>query len=134
MATKARKDKPVNLKFKLPKSLDLTGKTVKMEVYDELDALDAGQSGAMSQIGASSRYKGTFTPDENGAWRVEFYVEDDTTLDRSYEFMRDFSVGDYDNDDIGALSVTIEGKVDNVASDVTDIKASIGEVDPPMIG
>ena len=48
-----------------------TGKTVAMDVYDETQTLDSGQSvAAMSEIGSVGRYRETFTPDAEGDWIV----------------------------------------------------------------
>ena len=47
-----------------------TGLTVTMNVYDEAGVLDAGQSGAMTEIGTTGRYEKSFTPDAAGYWRA----------------------------------------------------------------
>jgi hypothetical protein len=132
VATSATKDKVEKITYKLPKSLDMTDKTVKIDVYDEVDALDTAQSVTLTS--ANHKYKAQFTPDEDGAWRVELYVEDDNTSEKTYEFIRDYSVGNFDTDDVGALTTTVENKVDQIGVIVTDIQNTGGGSDAPMLG
>ena len=50
-----------------------TGKTIQMNVYDEGQALDAGKSGTMTEIGSTGRYYKSFTPDVVGFWLIMAY-------------------------------------------------------------
>jgi len=132
MATSATKGKQEKITYRLPKSLDITDKTVKLDVYDEVDALDAAQSVTLTSL--NHKYKAAFTPDEDGAWRVELYVEDDNTSEKTFEFIRDYSVGNFNTDDVGALTTTVENKVDQIGVIVMDIQNTGGGSDAPMLG
>ncbi len=49
-----------------------TGKTIAMDVYDELGALDGAKSVvAMTEVGVTGRYVASWTPDAEGDWVVQ---------------------------------------------------------------
>ena len=96
--------------------------SVNMDVYDELEALDGVQSGAMTQIGTSKRWKKIFTPDAEGDWHIE--VQDDL----GGEAIKHYSVGQFNINTIGADVATLDAKVDAIDVKVNNIK------NPPMIG
>ena len=120
-----------------------SGIVVTMNVYDEAGVLDAGQSGAMVEIGTTGRYKKSFTPDANGEWSVQIADANGGKAVASY------SVGTYNLQSIGATGASIEAKVDIVdanidtlASDLATMDGKIDIIDaklasiqaPPMIG
>jgi len=95
----------------------VSGLTVQMDVYDEADVLDAGQSTTMTEIGTTGRYKATFTPGAEGDWSVQ--IDDGT----GGKVVKHFSVGSYNIQSIGANLQSVETKVDGL-----DLSQ------PPMIG
>lgn len=54
-----------------------TGQVVTMEIYDETGDKDEATfpDEVMVESGASGRYISSFTPDEEGEWRVDIYDE-----------------------------------------------------------
>jgi hypothetical protein len=99
-----------------------TGVVVMMSVYDEAGSLDAGQSGAMTEIGSTGRYKKSFTPDAEGLWLVQI---DDA---QGGKVVKSYSVGITNISEIGATVTTINAKVDDLQTTVE------GLTSPPMIG
>ena len=114
-----KKDEPIRVLYRA--SAGVT--SVNMDVYDETDTLDATQSGVMTQVGTTNRWIATFTPDADGNWSVNF-VE----TGGSGDLIRDYSVGNYNIDSVGAGISTNEAKIDALAVSVAAI------VSPPMIG
>jgi hypothetical protein len=116
--------------YKVGESIDVvyqaaggaTGVVVTMSVYDEAGALDAGQSGAMVEIGATGRYKKSFTPDAEGLWLVQ------TNDANGGKTVKSFSVGQFNVAEIGATVTTINAKVDDLQTAVENLVA------PSMIG
>jgi len=108
---------------------------VNMDVYDETDTLDAGQSGAMAQIGVSDRWQMTFTPDENGNWSVSI------TDDKGGNVIKDYAVGDYNVDSVGAGVASVDAKIDAIQGGdgdtletLSDQIDGISPTSAPMIG
>lgn len=99
-----------------------TGIAVTMDVYDEAGALDAAQSGAMTEIGTTGRYRHSFTPDAEGLWHVQV---SDASGGKS---VKSYSVGQTNISEIGATVTTINAKVDDLQDAVE------GMVAPPTIG
>lgn len=107
-----------------------TGLTINMKVFDEADAEDALQSGAMTEIGTSGIYWKSFTPDAVGEWRVEC-----AKADGSGAVTRHYSVGTVNLEDVGDVLSTVDGKVDTVEGKIDAIDLELdGLVTPPMIG
>ena len=80
-----------------------TGETVAMDVYDEAQVLDVGQSVvAMPEIGATGRYIDEFTPDAEGAWVV--LLSDGSNKG---EVVSHYAVVGHDLDSIGDVVDTI---------------------------
>lgn len=96
-----------------------TGKTITMNVYDEAHALDAGQSGAMAEIGATGRYWKSFTPDAEGEWIITMV----NTTDGGGETVKSYAVAGHDLDSVGDLVTTLDGKADTIDTVVDAIKA-----------
>lgn len=99
-----------------------TGIVVTMSVYDEAGVLDAGQSGAMVEVGTSGRYKKSFTPDAEGLWVIQI---DDAEGGKA---VKTYSVGTTNISEIGAIVSTLDAKVDDLQDAVENLEA------PPMIG
>lgn len=99
-----------------------TGIVVTMNVYDETGSLDSGQSGTMTEIGSTGRYKKAFTPDAEGLWLVQINDAQGGKVVKTY------SVGTTNISEIGATVTTINTKVDALQSTVE------GLANPPMIG
>lgn len=118
----AKADYKVNESITVIVRMSAGSTSVNMDVYDELDALDGVQSGAMTQIGTSKRWKKTFTPDTEGDWHIE--VQDDL----GGEAIKHYSVGQFNINAIGADVATVESKIDALDTKVTNI------INPPMIG
>jgi hypothetical protein len=105
----------------------LTGKTVKMDVFDETDTLDAGQSGVMTVIGTTRNYQKSFVPDAQGNWRAECYAITTTNV-RSGQVTEAYVVGSFNIDTVGATVADVEAKIDAIAATMED------QDSPPMIG
>lgn len=114
MAYNATKDEVVTVRYRTPRGFDTTSKTLKMDVFDHLDAADAPQSAAMSQVGSGNKYKADFTPSDNGQWTVVCYWEHDTTGAIELEKQLVFNVGNFNVNTVGAIVSTNEAKLDAV--------------------
>jgi len=105
----------------------LIGKTVKMDVFDETDTLDVGQSGSMTIIGTSRNYQKTFVPDAQGNWRAECYAITTANV-RSGQVTESYAIGSFNIDTVGATLADVEAKVDILTDAMSD------QDSPPMIG
>lgn len=104
--------------------------SVNMDVYDETDTLDAGQSGAMTQLGGSNRWVKEFTPDANGNWSVH------VTDNEGSSVIKDYSIGNYNIDSVGAGVATVESKIDALenispAEVNTEVDSALADYDAP---
>ena len=109
---------PITVSYKVSGSV--AGKSIKMDVFDETDTIDAVQSTDMT-LSHGKTYRATFTPDELGTWRVECYLEDDITLEVTKLVIRDYEVTSH--------------SIQSLGDDINDIQSTISDVDdPPMIG
>jgi len=109
-----------------------TGATIDMEIYDESGAKDVVNfpDVVMSEIGASGRYEGSFTPDAIGDWSVQIQKNDATG-----KVVKHFSVGDYNVSDVGSNVAVVDGKVDALDTKVDTVNSKIdGLTSPPMVG
>jgi len=92
-----------------------TGKTITMSVYDEVHALDAGQSGAMAEIGATGRYWKAFTPDAEGEWIIHMT----NTTDGGGDTVKSYAVAGHDLDSVGDAVAALENlSAANVATEL----------------
>ena len=92
-----------------------TGKTITMSVYDEAHALDAGQSGAMAEIGATGRYWKAFTPDAEGEWIIHMT----NTTDGGGDTVKSYAVAGHDLDSVGDAVAALENlSAANVATEL----------------
>jgi hypothetical protein len=92
-----------------------SGLTVDMIVFDEGEVEDVAQATTMTELGTTGRYSALFTPDAEGDWSVQ--ISDSA----GGEAVKQFSVGTYNIQEIGAKLQTVETKVDGIQS-------------PPMLG
>jgi len=92
-----------------------TGKTITMSVYDEAHTLDAGQSGAMAEIGATGRYWKAFTPDAEGEWIIHMT----NTTDGGGDTVKSYAVAGHDLDSVGDAVAALENlSAANVATEL----------------
>lgn len=96
-----------------------TGLTVQMDVYDETDIKDVGQSTTMTEIGNSGKYVATFTPDAEGDWSIQ--INDSA----GGNAVRHYSVGQYNIQEIGANLQSVENKVDTVDGEVSALDSQL---------
>lgn len=68
-------DEAIEVFYQAPNAL--SGKIVQMQVYDGTHAA-YGVLLTLTEIGASGRYYGTFTPDAEGNWAVTIQVDNGT--------------------------------------------------------
>jgi len=97
----------------------LSGLTdVKMEIYDETGAKDVGNfpDVTMTEIGSTGRYKGSFTPDAEGKWRVMV-----NSASHIGKMVKDYDVVAHNIDSIGDAVGTVNSEM---AKDVTVAKDS----------
>lgn len=92
-----------------------TGLTSTMEVFDEAGIKDVAQSGSMTEIGTSGRYRKDFTPDAEGLWIVQ--IEDSA----GGKSVKSYSVGNTNISEIGATVTTLNAKIDNLQSTVESV-------------
>lgn len=71
---------------------------IKMEIYDETGAKDVNTfpDVIMAEIGVTGRYKGSFTPDVKGKWRIMI-----NSVAKKGKMVRDFDIIDHNIDSIG---------------------------------
>ena len=106
-----------------------------MEIYDESGAKDAINfpDVTMTEIGSSGRYKGSFTPDAEGKWRI--MIDSATTPGK---VVKDFGVGGYDVDAVGiavlAEADAIRGADSDTLKTISDQIDNLPQIVPPMIG
>jgi len=102
--------------------------TVQMDVYDEADVLDAGQSGVMVEKGSTGRYVLSFTPDAEGEWSA--HISDSN----GGNAVRQFSVGTDNISSVASRLTTVEGKVDTLDTKVDAINTKVDALEsPPMV-
>ena len=87
-----------------------TGKTIDYNVYDASHTLDAGKSGTMTEIGATGRYYGSFTPDVEGLWNVIMI----NTTDSNGPVVKQYAVAGHDIDSIGDAVAQIDTDLGNL--------------------
>lgn len=82
---------------------------VTMEIFDETGAKDIPNfpDVVMTEIDSTGRYKGSFTPDTEGKWRV---MIDSAT--KPGKIVRDFDIVGHDVDSVGDAIAVTDGKVD----------------------
>lgn len=94
-----------------------TAATINMEVYDEAHVLVPGGPIVLTELGASGRYYGAFTPDNVGEWQVQ--IEESNG---DGKVVKAFSVGTKHLQDVGAT-------VDSIANDTTTLGTNLGIVE-----
>lgn len=98
-----------------------SGIIVDMDVYDETGTLDAGQCGTMTEIGTTGCYRMSFTPDQEGTWIVRITDASGGKATKVY------SVGASNVSEIGVAVASIDAKVTDLQTAITDLES------PPMI-
>lgn len=78
---------------------------IKMEIYDETGVKDIPNfpDVMMTEIGSTGRYKGSFTPDQKGKWRVMI-----NSNSKKGKVVRDYDVVDYNIDSIGGALTNLD--------------------------
>ena len=109
---------------------EATGKTIKMDVYDEAHAEDVGKAvAAMTEFAATGRYYGVFTPDAEGDWTVVMK----NTTDSNGAIVKFYPVGGHNidsiGDDIANLNNLAAGDLNNLAT--SDFDTALATYDPP---
>ena len=103
-----------------------TGKTVKMDVYDETHTKDTEKSVAsMMEIGATGRYYATFTPDAEGEWIVLI----NNTTDANGEVVKAYAVEGHDVDSIGDAIAALNDI--STAEVNAEVDSALADYDPP---
>lgn len=94
---------------------------VTMEIYDESGAKDGVgfPDVVMVEIGVTGRYKGSFTPDTVGKWRVMM-----NSATKPGKVVRDFDIVGHDVDSVGDAVAATDGKV-NVLPTKVEVDAKI---------
>ncbi len=113
-----KKDEPIEVTYQAPGN-ETAIADVTMTIFDETNNLDGVNFAdvVLVEQGTTGVYDGEFTPDAEGEWRIVIAFNSKT----QGSIVKQFSVGNFNVDDIGA-SVTI-------------IQAAVGAIDaPPMIG
>jgi hypothetical protein len=106
---------------------------VTMEIYDETGAKDGVNfpDVVMTEIGASGRYKGQFTPDQQGKWRV---MIDSAT--KPGKLVKDYDVVGHNSHSIGEKLESLQGgdgdTLETLSDQIDGIPTSVDQ--PPMIG
>lgn len=95
---------------------------VTMEIFDETGAKDIPNfpDVVMTEIDSTGRYKGSFTPDVEGKWRV---MVDSAT--KPGKIVRDFDIVGHDVDSVGDAVAITDGKVDTVDGKVDTVDGKI---------
>jgi peptidoglycan hydrolase CwlO-like protein len=111
----------------LHRTLGLTD--LSMKVYDEAGELFSTVIltevlGDGTGLDAGGAYKGNFTPDAKGQWRIRI-----TSATNNDDVQKVFEVGNSDVDEVKTQLDTVEGKVDAVQSDVTSVKGTVETTD-----
>jgi len=95
---------------------------VIMEIFDESGAKDVVNFAdvTMTEIGSSGRYKGSFTPDAVGKWRV---MIDSVTV--TGKTIKDFDVVAHNVASVGDAVSTVDGKVVTVSGKVDTVDGKV---------
>ncbi len=98
---------------------------VTMEIYDETGAKDVVNFAdvIMTELGATGRYKGVFTPDEEGKWRV---MIDSATKPGS--MVKDFDVTAANINSIGDAVAAVDGKVDTIDGKIDSVQTAVADL------
>lgn len=119
-----------------------TGITVNMEIYDEVHALVAGGPIVLTELGATGRYYGPFTPDTVGEWSVQIEVSDGTG-----KVTKAYSVGSHHLQDVGVQADAIktdtatidtavgviDGKINTIDTEIAAVDAKVVDLDADVV-
>lgn len=105
-----------------------TGLTITMEIFDATHEKDTPNfpDVVMTEIGATGRYYGVFTPDVEGRWTIEIVDENGTG-----KVVKQFAVAGHDIDSVGDAVANIPTKVELSAVETNIINTV---TNPPMVG
>lgn len=98
------------IKFRVRIDGDPTSDNPTAIVLDETDTTEATLTlgTGLTQVGSTKIVKGEFTPDAAGMWSV--HITDDTGMD----LVKQYPVGNFSIESIGAVANTVEAKVDSI--------------------
>lgn len=130
------------MQYKVSKAIEVTyqaaGATaglndVTMVIYDEGHALDGVgfPDVVMTEVGATGRYYGAFTPDVEGEWQVQI-----DSVTAPGKVIRQFTVVAHDVDSVGDAVAVTDGKVDalndvSTAQVNTEVDTALTDYDAP---
>ena len=99
------------------------------EIYLPNDAKDSGfPDVSLTEIGASGVYKGLFTPDAQGEWKVTIHK-----AGGDGQVVKRYSVGLHNVSSVGEGVTTVDGKVDTVDGKVTTVDGKVDTVDGKVV-
>lgn len=101
---------------------DPTTDNPTVTILDETDAIDSTLTigSGLTQVGSTKIVKGSFTPDNPGVWTL--HLVDDQGLN----IIKEYPVGDFDLNSIGANVATNEAKLDAALAAIAAIDTSGG--------
>lgn len=104
---------------------------VIMEIYDETGVKDTNDfpDVTMIEIESTGRYKGSFTPDAEGKWRVMV-----SSVAKKGKMVKDYDVIAYNMDSIGGLMARTGADGDTLKSLSDQLDGITTPDSPPMIG
>lgn len=102
---------------------------VKMDVYDEAHAIDVAKGvAALTEIGVTGRYYGSFTPDAEGEWQVHI-----DSIVAPGKVVKHYTVVAHDVDSVGDAVAVTDGKVDTVDGKVVTAIADVATLDGKIV-
>lgn len=83
----------------------------------------------LTEIGSTGTYKGTFTPDAEGEWKVICHK-----ADGDGQVVKRYSVGGHNVHSVGAKVDAVDAQLDTVESKIDTLDTKVGSLDtPPMV-
>ena len=113
------------IKFRIRTDGDPATDNPTATVHDETDtplSPDLTIGAGLTQVGSTRIVVGTFTPDADGEWSV--HMVDDTGMD----LVKQFFVGDFSIESIGANVASVEAKVDAQDTVLASILAKVNNI------
>ena len=140
MAEKVFKiNEEIEIVYQAPnKESGLTGLTaVEARIYLPDDTEDSNfPLQDLVEIGGSGIYKGKFTPDQQGEWKVTIYK----SADGDGQVVKRYSVGAHNvhsvGDAVGTLDdkiETVDGVVDGIVTNVADLDGDVATLDGKVV-
>lgn len=102
-----------------------TGQVVEMEIYDETGVKDPVDfpDVVMAEVGATGRYRGSFTPDAEGDWEIHIALDSGDG-----QVIKQYSVGGQNIGSIGTIIANIDTQLGGVESKIDGLDS------PAMVG